>query len=261
MEKQVEKEKEEVIEKEDEWKTYFLSIFTSLSMNYKSWIFLGICLYLLGGWNFIGLLSFAIGMVFSHWIHYWHHWELAYPHNIIHDYHHRHNLPFNHWIQLLLELVSITGIILVKWNWHVQLPFLHYLNEWIVLFFYLFYTTIHNVNYSIFHVNNVHEIHHREFVKNMGPDICDVLFGTKYKPEEGLENTDHYIPNLFFCTMVILSLQMIWKNSCDGTKGWIRAISQIGFYSALLFLVVTSIVLYIGDLHEGNLGSPLTPPQ
>ena len=47
----------------------------------------------------------------------------------------------------------------------------------------------------------------------MGPDLCDILFDTKYKPENGIENTDHYIPNILLATILILFMQYIWKNS------------------------------------------------
>ena len=43
----------------------------------------------------------------------------------------------------------------------------------------IFYTTVHNINYSIFHVNNIHEKHHNDVMYNYGPDIMDILMGTK----------------------------------------------------------------------------------
>jgi hypothetical protein len=189
-------------------------------------------------------------MISSHLIHYWHHFELSYPHNIIHDYHHRYNLPFNHFIQVLLEFVSITGITIFKYHFVDLFPFLSFIDEWIVIFYYLFYTTIHNINYTIFHVNNVHEIHHREFVKNMGPDICDIIFCTKYKPEEGLENTDHYIPNIIFCTIVVLTLKYIWSISTKNLQQWYTFLSKGLLYLSFLFLFITSICLYKMDIDE-----------
>jgi hypothetical protein len=189
-------------------------------------------------------------MISSHIIHYWHHFEHSYPHNIIHDYHHRYNLPFNHFIQLLLEFVSITGIIPLKYALMDLMPFLSFVDNWIVLFYYLFYTTIHNVNYTIFHVNNVHEIHHQEFLKNMGPDICDLLFGTKYNPEEGLENTDHYIPNIIFCTVMVLTLKYGWNHSSNDLQKWYTVLSKGLFYGSALFLFITSVCLYKMDIDQ-----------
>jgi len=232
------------------WKTYIVNILTSILINYKSWILLGFGLYLIGSFHLAGIITFLIGMISSHWIHYWHHFEYSYPHNIVHDYHHRYNLPFNHIIQLLLEFVSIVGIVFAKEFWIPIFPFLSYLDEWMVIFYYLFYTTIHNVNYTIFHVNRVHETHHRVFIKNMGPDICDIVFGTKYCPEEGLENTDHYIPNIIGCTLSVLLLKFIWGKSSELVKQWLVILSQFAFYGAVLFLICTSIVLYMRDIDQ-----------
>jgi len=234
----------------DHWIHYFSFIINSILMNYKSWILLTISLLILCNFKPILLITFIIGMISSHIIHYWHHFEHSYPHNIIHDYHHRYNLPFNHFIQILLEFVSITGIIPLKYFLMESLPFLYLIDDWIVIFYYLFYTTIHNINYTIFHVNHVHEIHHREFVKNMGPDICDIIFGTKYKPADGLENTDHYIPNIIFCTIVVLSLKYIWNHSPINLQKWYRFLSNGIFYVSAIFLFITSICLYKMDIDQ-----------
>ena len=234
----------------DHWIQYFSFILHSICINYKSWILLLCSLLILCDFRWVLLLTFVIGMISSHIIHYWHHFEHSYPHNIIHDYHHRYNLPFNHFIQLLLEFVSITGIIPLKYFLMDSLPFLSFVDNWIVLFYYLFYTTIHNINYTVFHINNVHEIHHRVFLKNMGPDICDILFGTKYKPEEGLENTDHYIPNIIFCTLVVLALKYIWNHSSNHLQKWYTVLSKGIFYGSVLFLFITSICLYKMDIDQ-----------
>ena len=64
------------------------------------------------------------------------------------------------------------------------------LDKWVMIFLYLVYTTTHNINYSIFHVNRTHELHHENIFTNMGPDICDILFETKN--QENKED-DEYI--------------------------------------------------------------------
>ena len=72
--------------------------------------------------------------------------------------------------------------------------------------FSLFYSSIHNINYSILHVNKIHENHHKDWTINYGPDICDVMYGTKENYED-LEDTSHYIPNLIICTFIAKILQ------------------------------------------------------
>jgi hypothetical protein len=87
-----------------------------------------------------------------------------------------------------------------------------FLDEWIILFFVLFYTTIHNINYGRFRVNNVHSLHHKNYFTNLGPDFCDVIFGTKNPLNETVENTNHYIPNVIILTAIILCLQYFYLN-------------------------------------------------
>ena len=186
----------------------------SLLLNYKSWFFLVIALILISLKDLTGcamnlgkgFATFGILFVASHVLHYWAHFKRAYPQNIVHLYHHEHNNFFSHFLQIIVEFVSAMSYMWLKYN----VSYMSFFNEWIIIFYYLFYTTIHNINYSILHVNNVHELHHKFRIKNMGPDICDIMFGTKYNVEDGIENTDHYIPNIIICLIITMLLKSFW---------------------------------------------------
>ena len=112
--------------------------------------------------------------------------------------------------------------------------------------YYLIYTTVHNVNYSIFHVNNVHENHHRIFKKNMGPDICDIAFGTKHDVEHSIENTDHYLPNIAGAFVVVYMLQRLYRENPAWETVFYRT-GQSLYGLALLIIGISTAVLYYQD--------------
>lgn len=229
---------------------YIKNIGNSLLMNYKSWIGVFISLYLINGFKQTALLTFIISMFLSHVIHYMLHYKYVYPHNIVHNYHHRHNYWFSHLIQMILEFVSILSVLFIKYLSVDFTTLFSFIDDWTVIFYYLFYTTIHNVNYSCFHVNRVHEIHHQVFFQNLGPDICDIIMGTKYRPEDGLENTDHYISNCIYCTSIVLLLQAFWNRSTINNKILYLFLSKCIFLGFIIFLAIATVVLYIQDIDD-----------
>ena len=76
----------------------------------------------------------------------------------------------------------------------------------------------------------------------MGPDICDILFNTKYDAENSIENTDHYINNIILFTLVVLLI-----------KKYITInILIILFEILFLFLFIISIMLWLDFRREHN---------
>jgi hypothetical protein len=106
----------------------------------------------------------------------------------------------------------------------------------------LFYCSVHNVNYSIFKVNGVHRLHHTEVNLNFGPDICDVMFGTKHSSEDCVENTNHYIPNIVIITCIVLILKYVCRTE------WVKDSLLVGLItllsSGILILFFSSIILW-----------------
>lgn len=203
----------------------------SLRINYKSWIVIFISLFFLPGESsfFIKIITFFFMLFLSYYFHYTAHVDTT--NASVHLYHHSHNNFFSHFIQILLEFVTILFIIPLMYLFNIPI-----LDNWTIILFYIFYTTVHNINYSIFHVNTIHEKHHKEVTTNIGPDICDILFDTKY--DDDIENTNHYILNIIVAYLVVYSLHSLWCFS-DG-------IYQIYFpyIFAFIFGVFGSIVLY-----------------
>ena len=223
---------------------YLNNIKKSFTANYKSWLFIVVSIILLSETNLTsGFVTFIILIVFAYLIHYYSHLKTSYPFNITHLYHHENNNFFSHFIQILLEFVALLSFLYTKYfAFHTEM-----LNEWVVIFFYFFYTTIHNINYSIFHVNNVHENHHKFRLLNMGPDICDIIFNTKYNLETDIENTDHYIPNIIICLMITILLKKFW-DQIENKEPYQNIFLHI-FVGCFIILFVSSLYLW----YEGKI--------
>jgi hypothetical protein len=195
-------------------------LYESLTMNYKSWILVLLSLFLISKQTkkrfSISLVTFIISIVVAHYVHNNVHHKIeegqSRPNlNILHLYHHEHDNILSHIIQIILEFVSGVYVIFVK---HIanllSIPVLNFIDNWVILFTYIFYTIVHNINYGFFKVNDVHKNHHINMTKNMGPDICDILFDTKY--EDTPEQHDHYIPTILFTYFFVSFLRTIWRN-------------------------------------------------
>ena len=189
----------------------FKYIIESIKTNYKFWIALWVSLFIISSENILDtILTFIIIMLFFYYIHYANHYYDIYPFNAVHLYHHDNDNIFSYILEIILEFIwiisFIIGKITIKNFFNINFTFL---NSYLVIFFYLIYTTVHNINYTIFHVNNVHEYHHKDQKKNIGPDICDLIFNTKHDYVNNIENTQHYIPNIILSLLAVLLLKYL----------------------------------------------------
>lgn len=125
------------------------------------------------------------------------------PFYYLHKYHHENNGLFSLVIEILLELFVFVILFFI-------LPTNLY-NEWVILFCGFIYTSVHNINYGLVHVNNVHALHHKNMDTNYGPDYYDVLFKTKHSLETEVENTSHYIPNIIVSFIIVYLFQQVSK--------------------------------------------------
>ena len=220
----------------DEEKGNNITILNSITENYLSWSLIFIAVYCISPHFLKGILTFF----FVYFIAYFSHVGAHKKNNIftiLHRYHHNHNNFFSHFIQYVIELGFP----------FVFLPLYYYfgtifLDEWIVMFSAIFYSTVHNINYGYFRVNNVHSLHHKSPFTNVGPDLCDVIFKTKNKVNKNVENTNHHIPNIIIVTSLILLLKRLYSNVSytDILKKIL-----IGFLlSCLTITIVSSCYLY-----------------
>jgi len=143
---------------------------------------------------------------FAYFIHYITHKYKNFP-TILHHYHHSTNNYFSHFVQISAELTVIIWFYPIYYFTGTR-----FFDIWQVIYYLLMYSSVHNINYGYFHVNNFHELHHDDPMTNMGPDFCDTLYGTKHERHPQIENALHHIPNAIICTTIVLFLQFICLN-------------------------------------------------
>ena len=218
----------------------------SITLNYKSWIAI-MCAVIMISTNISkSMFSFFYTVFIAYYFHLSCHVETSYPFNAVHSYHHTHSNYMAHILQIMLEFVSILSIVVINNTLNLNLFCI-----WSVILFYIFYTTVHNINYSIYHVNHIHEKHHEILLLNVGPDICDILFDTKLNPETDLENTDHYINNITVSAIIVYIIQQIYyKNKTNATI--INSVFSITYINFCLVLVIATIVIFLGDIYQNN---------
>lgn len=217
----------------------------SISKNLKTWIFFAFSIAIVARENFFkGVMTFFVMLFLVYWIHMESH-NVRNWMTISHHYHHENNNWFSHGIQILLELQF--GLLFPIIN---EVFLEDILDKWVIILLYIFYTTVHNINYSLFHVNSTHELHHDNIYTNMGPDICDVLFQTKnqenIESEDYLEDTGHYITNIIVGTIIVVILKKMCKNEI--TKLFLDWWS----YAVLIFITLIVMVsnTYLMNFYE-----------
>lgn len=231
-------------------------ILTSLKLNYKSWIFFLLVVYFLSDKNYLlALLNFIIFLFISYAIHFVVHMKSKdfFIYNI-HTYHHNYSNWFSFYTELLFEFIFSTGFTFIKLFFQMfcqgecKISSFSFLIDKISiplnLFICMIYISIHFINYSLFNVNNIHQLHHKDVHTNYFPDICDIIFNTKYKIENTIENTDHYIPNIIISYLIIALFITIIKSS--------RNYKETFSYFFIYFYIISLIIIYFSSIYIYN---------
>jgi hypothetical protein len=82
----------------------------------------------------------------------------------------------------------------------------------------------------------------------MGPDICDIICGTKNEnmpANEYIENTDHYIFNIIASAIIVLIIQHLYSN--DNYKEIMNSIANYSLSTAAILIFIITTYIYIHD--------------
>ncbi len=255
---------------------YLKRILYSIKLNYKLWIIIFISLYLISFiLNYslsIVTINFIICFLFSYLIHYISHNEKLYIINAIHINHHKINNTIDGNIfEILYELLFSMSFIYIKvfiilfMGSGLLYDFvIKYINIPTNILLSLFYITVHNINYSYFHVNNIHELHHKDINTNLSFDICDIIFNYKNKDKfinryklttnkinndklyEDIEDCDHYIPNIIILTIIIITITLLFRYYN------INENILYNLFNVSFIIIFIMIILYTIYLHTIN---------
>ncbi len=241
-EKENKEKKKESVKEEIDWGPLPNLLF-SIRKNLRCWGCFILAIYLISkNTSFTrGMATLAVMLFLVYWVH----WESHVERNwftISHHYHHEQNNWYSHGIQILLELQF--GLALPILN---EFLFDNILDKWVIIFLYIFYSSVHNINYSIFHINKTHELHHENVFTNIGPDVCDILFETKNESiinEEGyIEDTSHYIGNIMIGMFIVLILRKLYKDP------GLKIVMDVWSY---ICLVVVSLIVIMSNTYLIN---------
>lgn len=218
-----------------------MNISNAILINYKTWILYISCSIIICDYNILdGLYGFTYAYLMCYFIHYLIHIDIFHYNmfSIIHTNHHDSNTLFAFITNCVTEFLLIINIIVLKYiNDIFKIVNLFFINEWIMFFIYFFYTTVHNINYTMLKVNKYHYQHHQISNTNLGPDIFDLLFGTKNKNTIENEQVDHYIPNILLSFIVII----LFKKIYDYDKKKVQNIFTIIWILSIIFIWGSSI--------------------
>ena len=209
-----------------------VTVFKSIRKNIISWVCIFIAIYFISNNYTTGLLTFFFLFIISYFLHIQSHEQKTFF-TLAHQYHHANNNFYSHFIQYIIELGAP---ILFLFSYYLFGTI--YFDKWVILFTAPFYSSIHNINYGYLKVNKVHSLHHSHPNTNVGPDICDILFGTKHPSDSNVEDTSHYIPNIIIIAICVILL----KRYCNHDTLF-TCISYFLILCAIIFLIF-SLVLY-----------------
>ena len=215
-----------------------IKVINNLKENAPSWLLMLSTISIISYPNiFLGVFTFIVFIFIAYFYH-----VVAHVHknifSIVHHYHHENDNFFSHFIQVMLELSIPYPFVMLSYFFGINI-----FDPWIIIYFMLFYCSVHNINYSIFKVNGVHRLHHTEVNLNFGPDVCDVMFGTKHSSEDYVENTNHYIPNIIIITGIVLILKYVCKTEWvkDSFTCGSNNIIIIGYYTTVFFIYYSMV--------------------
>jgi hypothetical protein len=149
-------------------------------------------------------LSIGILFFYSYFIHMLFHLlpSVINVHMIFH--HIKTDNVVKKYINLFIETFVNIGFFIIFYLLQKLLHF-EYVPTILILFYGLLYTSVHIINYSIFHTSEKHVTHHitsdkPSSAKNYGPDFIDHVFGTN--SDEEFKNYNHILPNILISFII-----------------------------------------------------------
>ena len=126
-----------------------------------------------------------------------------------HAFHH-HEPDDKKWyddvIETFVNIFGSGGIIVLVANLIVERMFgVKILDNHIILYNALLYTSTHMFNYHYYDVQT-HVSHHLDPTTNFGPDIMDIIFGSKQEGGE-IENMDNSIINVIILAILVAGVK------------------------------------------------------
>lgn len=159
------------------------------------------------------LVTVAILFVMSMYVYFIHRIAHNIPEKLnVHTLFHHSKLAetsyaFNFTVETVVNIMFF-----VVFYWIKNFFRLNFIENSLIVYFCIVYTSVHMINYSVFHAGFNHAKHHgaNDNVCNYGPDIMDHIFQTNC--DNKLENMRHIIINVliaYFITSGIFKIPIV----------------------------------------------------
>ena len=222
----------------------------SITINYKTYIALLIVPYLLSKDKFIsGYVITILGLFYVYIGHIFYHSPYSLVFFFIHTYHHDHDDNASVYQEVIMEFLGITLAILlltiVSGINHINYIY----DPYILLYYFFFYSSVHFINYTFLKCNNYHSKHHTKTDTNYFPDICDIIFNTKYNNTnntnntnnmtvEYIENTDHWFFNIIGSATIVYFIKYYVEKSTTHIQKNLKDYFIVIYLSLALYMFI-----------------------
>jgi len=216
------------------------NIIKSIIINYKTYIALLIVPYLLTSDNFIsGYVITILGLFYIYFGHIFYHSPYSFIFFFIHTYHHDHNDSASVYQEIIMEFLGIMLVVLVLTVIN-DIKHINYIYDpYIILYYFFFYASVHFLNYTFLRINNYHYKHHKSIESNYFPDICDIIFNTKYNNNtDYIENTDHWFFNIIGSATVAYFIKKYVEKSSNHIQKNIKYSFMFIYLSLALYMFI-----------------------
>ena len=229
----------------------YSNVIKSFYINFNNIIFFLLYFFIIILYNInINIITYIICSLHAYFYHYWSHMKISYPFTYGHMYHHYDSKNLFSIILEYLWEISFT-LILLFLKLLLQLEYnidLWFLNEESIIHFCIILISTHQINYTLLHVNTIHEKHHSNYFTNLCPELVDLFFCTKSDDE--IENYSHVIPNVIIGLIIIYYLKKYWIKLDDNVQLNCKYVFIYGFAGLTILSLFINIFLCNEDLQE-----------
>jgi hypothetical protein len=164
--------------------------------------------------------------------------------SIPHCYHHSNEHLSTYVTNIIAEISMMTGFLMIPKYIYPLYPWTIWINEWVLCFNSILYTTVHYINYTYHKVNAYHGKHHEKDDTNYFPDIFDAILNTKHKDTVAQESIGHKIPNIIVAFLIVFLMKTIYDGQTEpGQQLWKEFVFILWMMTAFgLTLVSVKIV-------------------
>lgn len=242
------------------WKDILFSFYE----NAIPWTLFFLCsIWLCDGNIAQGIVAFLYAYFINYLGHTLLHSEYTYynMYSIPHCYHHSNDHWSTYVTNIIAEISMMTGFLMIPKYIYLTYPWTIWINEWVLCFNSILYTTVHYINYTYHKVNAYHVKHHEKYDTNYFPDIFDAIFETKHKDTGAQESIEHKIPNIIVAFLIVFFMKIIYDGQSDPVQQLWKEIVLVVWIMATFGLTLVSMKIVKQQIDDNFESTEWVPTQ